>query len=309
MRWGGLKRLLAVGVFVTATGTAVVACTPPSVLPDGSVPQDPPIASNGLIVDGDSMWVADLFGGQLVRFDPVTGHILKRYGPADGISPPDDGVVLDDGTLIYTSPTGKIVGRIHPDGSNDVVANFGFGPNPIIRDPNDPNGAVIIGDAMDASTGLYRVFLDGRPSELIGAGGLPPINSFSLGPDGRLWAPAGGFASVFGTGVILRIDLLTGVPEQFPVTFPDEGAKTGFNYDVAAKFGPDGQLYVLQGFDAAVYRVDPTTGVAHRIIHIPSDVGDNLAFTADGRLFASGFFGQVYEIFADGTGRQVPIGA
>jgi sugar lactone lactonase YvrE len=292
---------------VALVAGVLVACTPPSVLPDGTVPQDPPIASNGLVADGPALWVADLFGGQILRFDPDTGRILRRVGRTDGIAPPDDGVVLADGSLVYTSPLEDLVGRIFSDGRTEVITRPGFAPNPIIVDPADPTGAVIVGCA-NAAQPLYRVFLDGRAPEPVSVT-LPPINSFTLGPDGRVWAPAGGLPSAFGTGGVLRIDLGTGATEPLSLTFPEEPGKVGFNFAVAAKFGPDGQLYVLQGFDAAVYRVDPTMGEARRMARIPDGVADNLIFTPSGDLYASAFFGPVYQILGDGSVRRVPLGA
>ncbi len=298
----------ALGIMIATSCLLAGACAPPSPSPDGSIPQLAPFGANGLIVDGNSLWLADLFAQQLIRFDPTTGKITKRFGPSNGLVSPDDGVVMDDGALVVTSPVGDRVQRVAPDGTVTVLANLSFGPNPIVRDPSDPN-AVIIGDAASNPSAMFRVFTDGRQAQLI-VQGLPPINSFSFGPDGRIWAPAGGFASAIdSSGSIIRINLATGLFDTFAISFPGEPGKTGFAYDVAAKFGPDGQLYVLQGFDAAVYRVNPTTGVAVRLANLPGGVGDNLNFTPDGRLFASTFFGGVVEILPDNSVRVVPLGA
>jgi len=304
------KAALAKGMLAGVLVMVMVAagCAPPSPLPDGSIPQWGPFGANGLIVDGDQLWLADLFAQQLIRFDPDTGRITRRVGPSNGLTSPDDGVVMDDGSLVVTSPPGDVVQRVSPTGQVTVLATFAFGPNPIVRDPADAS-AVLVGDASSDPSAIFRVFTDGRPSELV-VDGLPPINSFSFGPDGHLWAPAGGFASLIGsTGEIIRIDLATGAFEPVAVTFPGEPGKPGFNYAVAAKFGPDGQLYVLQGLDAAVYRIDPGTGVATRIANLPGGVGDNLAFTPDGRLYASTFVGGVVEILPGGGVRQVPLGS
>ena len=302
---GGVKRIW--GIIVVVATLLAGACAPPSPAPDGSIPQNPNYLSNGLIVDGDSLWVADLLGQQLIKFDPDTGRIVRRVGPSNGLVSPDDGVVMDDGSLVATSPVGDLVQQVALDGTVTVLARLSVGPNPIVRDPNDP-AAVLVGDAVSNPSRLYRVFTDGRAPEVV-VSGLPPINGFSFGPDGAIWAPTGGFASAIGsTGGIVRIDVANGTFQPFGLTFPGEPGKTGFAYDVSAKFGPDGQLYVLQGFDAAVYRVDPNTGVADRIANVPGGFGDNMAFTPDGRLFVSGFLGPVFEIRSDGTARTVPIG-
>ena len=71
--------------------------------------------------------------------------------------------------------------------------------------------------------------------------------------------------------------------------------------------------YVLQGYDAGLYRVDPVSGVARRVATIPGGVADNMAFLPDGRIFVSTFVagpsGGVMEVYADGSVRWVAIGA
>lgn len=281
---------------VAAVIAFCVGCAPPATNPDGSIPQDPPLASNGLIVDGAEVWVADLYGRQFLRFDPDTGRITRRLGPAQGVFSPDDGVRLDDGSIVYTSPFERLVGRIRPDGSTSVVARLAFGPNPIVRDPADPDGAVIVGDGASERGQLVRVFLDGRPPEVI-ASGLPTLNAFSVGPDGWIWAPSGGlFSAIGGTGGVLRIDPGTGAAEELTLSFPEEPARNGFAFPCSAKFGPDGTLYVLQGVEAAVFAVDPDTGVTRRVVDVPGGVADNLAFLAGGRMLVSQFLGQVSEV-------------
>ncbi len=288
----------------------VAACSPPGTWADGSVVPFPPLGANGLIVAGDSLWLADLFAGQLIRFDPDTGRTLRRVAVPDGISPPDDGVVLAD-TLVYTSPGDKLVGRVRTDGTHDVVAGLPFAANAIALDPTDPQ-AVLVGDAAGTEAGIWRVPLDGRPAVPV-ATGIGAVNSFDIGPDGRVWAPSGGFPSILGsTGGVVRVDLATGVGEPLALSFPDEPGKTGFSYSVAAKFAPDGTFYVLQGYDAGLYRVDPASGEARRVASIPGGVADNLAFLADGRTFVSTFVagpsGGVVEVHPDGSVRWVAIG-
>lgn len=274
----------------------LAACTPPAVNPDGSVPQDRPLASNGLVADGTEVWVADLVGRQWLRFAPDTGRITRRVGAAEGLASPDDGVLMSDGSLVYTSPFERLVGRVRPDGSTSVVAHLPFGPNPIVRDPADPDGAVIVGDGASERGQLVRVFLDGRVPEVI-ASGLPTLNAFTVGPDGRIWAPSGGVSSALGsTGGVLRIDPVTGATEPLALSFPGEPGRAGFAFPCAAKFGPDGDLYVVQGVDAAVFVVDPATGSTRRLVDVPGGVADNLAFGVDGRLYVSQFLGEVSEV-------------
>jgi hypothetical protein len=50
-------------------------------------------------------------------------------------------------------------------------------------------------------------------------------------------------------------------------------------------------------------------GEARRMARIPDGVADNLIFTPSGDLYASAFFGPVYQILGDGSVRRVPLGA
>ncbi|MEZ5323285.1 MAG: hypothetical protein R2698_14665 [Microthrixaceae bacterium] len=292
----GMSRVVRRAATAVVAIMAIAGCVPPSINPDGTVAQDPPIASNGLIADGSTLWVADFIGRQLLKVDPDSGRVLRRVGPAEGMLGVDDGVLTGDGSIVATAPNDYEVIRIAPDGTVSTLAHLGFKPNPIVADPIDPDRAVIVGGESSASTEVVRVFLDGRGPQVL-ASGLPALNAFDVGSDGRIWAPTGGLASIFGgTGGVARIDLETGVATPLPLSFPGEPDRSGFTFPSAAKFGPDGFLYVVQGLDGAVYRIDPTTGGASRLVDIPGGTGDNLTFLADGRMFVSNFLGTVAEV-------------
>lgn len=286
---------IAVAILALVVG---VGCVPGATALDGSVSQIPPIAANGMAWDGGEIWLADLFGGQLLRFDPQTGVVSRRFGPESGLTAPDDLVVFDDGTLVYTSPTAGVVGRIRPGGAPETLAVVGDGVNPIVKDP--AGGAVIVGEAFNDNSRIVRISL-ATGAQTVLATGLPAINSFSIGSDGWLYAPSGGVSSaVSGSGGVVRVNLATGASEPLALSFPGEPGAVGFRFPVAAKFGPDGALYVLQGFEAGVYRVDVATGVSTRWANMPTPWADNLLWVGP-RLFASTFFGQVVEFVPGGA--------
>ncbi len=278
----------------------LAACTPPSVNPDGTVAQDAPYGVNGMIEENGQVWVADLFGGQLLRFDPDGGTVAERYGRMEGLCGTDDVVVMDDGTLVATCPVDGRVIAVTRNGTARVLAQVGRSVNPIAVDPS--GDAVLVGFGTEDDDRLLRVFLDGRPVEVV-ADGLPPLNGFDVAPDGLLYTPTGGAAGLFGTGGLGRIDLSTGEFEQLALTFPGSG-RTGFDFACGADVAADGTVFVAQCINASVFAVDPTTGVATLVGRAPLDTADNVVVLDDGRVLLSGFFGGKVAVFTpDGTGR------
>jgi outer membrane protein assembly factor BamB len=294
-----MRRMRTVVAAMMAAATlGAVSCTP-STLPDGSVPQDVPFGVNGLTEEDGTVWVADLFAGQLVRFSPDSGRILERYGRMDGLCGTDDLVVTADRTLVATCPVDGRVIAVERGGRARVLDAVGRSVNPIALDPSGE--AVLVGFGSEDDDRVLRVFLDGRPTEVV-ADDLPVLNGFDVGPDGRLYAPTGGAAGSFGTGGLGRLDLATGAFEQLPLTFPGT-TRTGFDFACGVDVVADGTVFVAQCFNPSVYAVDPDTGVATLVGRAPLDTADNLVVLDDGRVVLSGFFGGKVVVFdPDGAG-------
>ncbi len=288
------------GIAVATAALVLAACTPPSVQPDGSISQDPPFGVNGMAEEGGTVWVADLFGGQLLRFEISNGRVFERYGPAEGLCGTDDVVVMPDSTLVATCPTeGKVI-AITRGGRARVLDRVGRGVNPIAVDPT--GDSVLVGFGSQEHDRVLRVHPDGRPTEVV-ADGLPVLNGFDVGPDGWLYAPTGGPAGSFGTGGLGRIDPRTGAFEQIPLTFP-ESTRTGFDFACGVDVDAAGTVFVAQCFNPSVYAVDPVTGVARLVGRAALDTADNIVVLDDGRVLLSGFFGGAVAVFTptpDGT--------
>lgn len=281
---------------LVAATMVVAGCTVPSTWPDGTVPQVPPIGLNGMAeVPGASaseVWAADYFGHQLLRFDVATGEILERHG---GLCDTDDVVVAPDGSLVATCPGDGTVVRLPAGGAPlEVLATVGNGVNPIALEPGGE--AVVVGFGTAEHDTLLSVPLDGGPVQTV-ASGLPVLNGFGFGPDGLLYAPTGGVGGVFGGGGLISIDVSTGAVHQIPLQF-DDPAKRGLDFAVGVEVGPDGTVYVAQGFTPAVYAVDPSSGHATLVGASPLPMADNLVVLSDGRIVLSGFFGNGYVTFS-----------
>jgi sugar lactone lactonase YvrE len=295
---------------IAAVVSAIVlaACTP-STLPDGSVPQDRPFGVNGMTEEDGEVWVADLFGGQLVRFDPDDGAISERYGRMEGLCGTDDVVVAPDGTLVATCPVEGLVVAVQRGGTARVLADVGRGVNPIALDPSGESVLVGFGTDDDDDR-LLRVPLDGADVQVV-AQDLPVLNGFDVGPDGDLYAPTGGAAGSFGTGGLARVDLGTGVVEQLDLTFPGSD-RTGFSFACGVDVAADGTVFVAQCFEPAVFAVDPATSIATLATRAPFDAADNVVVLDDGRIVQSGFFGGRVAVSTPGAGgystREVFVG-
>ncbi len=275
------------------------ACSPPS-SPPAELSQAAPLGVNGMVQEGSSVWVADLFGKQVVRFSPDTGVIQERYGMDAGTCTTDDPVVVPGGDVVATCPTEGLVIRIpRGGGTATVLAAVGRGVNPIALDPSGTS--VLVGFGTDERDELLRVPLDGGPVTTV-ADGLPVLNGFGFGPDGLLYASTGGVPGLLGTGGLGRIDTATGTFTDIPLTFPDEPGKTGLKFAVGADVAADGTVFVGQGIEAAVYAVDPATGVARLVGRSPIDVSDNVVALTDGRVLLSGFFGGKVTVFTPDPG-------
>jgi len=276
---------------VLAAVVAVVAlgCTVPSRLPDGSVPQIPPIGLNGLAEEAGSsgrlVWGADYFGHQLLRFDPDTGRIDERFG---GLCSTDDLVVAPDSSLVATCPDEGTVVRIDRDGTLHLLALIGIGVNAIALEPG--GASVVVGFGNQNDDRLFRVPLDGTPVQVV-ADGLPVLNGFGFGPDGLLYVPTGGALGVLGsTGGLASIDMSTGTVREIPLHFDDPSRK-GLAFAAGVEVGTDGTVYMVQSVDAAVYAVDPLTGDTRLVGRSPLPTADNLVVMSDGRIVVSGFLG------------------
>lgn len=296
------ERVLRFAGLFSLTIMLATACSVPSVMPDGSVPQVPPVGLNGMAEEigpgGSFIWGADFFGHQLVRFDVDTGRISQRHG---GLCDTDDVVITPDDSLVATCPGDGTVVRIHRDGTRNVLARVGKGVNPIALAPD--RTAVYVGFGTADRDELIRVPLDGSSAEVV-ASGLPILNGFGFGPDGVLYAPTGGAETLLtSTGGLMSVDVTTGVTSQIPLRFADDPDRIGLTFAVGVDVAPDGTIYIAQGVDPCVWAVDPVTGDATLVGRSPFTAADNVAVLSDGRIALSGFLGNGLVVFApDGSG-------
>lgn len=227
--------------------------------------------------DGD-LYVGNLASGQILRLDGQTGASLGVF--AQGIlSPtylafgPDGNLYVGSGREIlrYNGSTGAFMGVFVSTFSPETIRGLAFGDGKLFYGVIDNAAAtestLIVANAstgatLGASTLGFRVF-----------------DAMTVGPDGNVYVSS--HEPVFPPNFsgIDRYDVATGA---FSSLFGD------INPDlIGLEFGPDGALYVANFFavnpsDAAVLRVDPSTGAFSPFVSVGSsgmDAAFDLAFT------------------------------
>ena len=194
----------------------------------------------------DNLYIASFYGQEVIMMDKESGKILKRI-PVDSA---DDLVFHPDGESFYYTDilTAKVV-RMDLEGKVIGQLEVAPGVNPItFSDDEEPRlfvGLDFEGDGLyeldPDLAGIIRVIVPYVP----GRSPVLPIgflNAFDFGPDGFLYGP------VFTKGTVVKVDV--GEPTDPSYTDPyGEGIiqviNDEFTYPVAAKFGPDGLLTVL----------------------------------------------------------------
>ena len=255
----------------------------------------------------DNLYIASFYGQEIIVMNKQNGKIIRRFGVDEGVTGPDDLVFHPDGkSLYYTDILTGYVGRIDLDGNLMGYQYIAPGVNPVTF---SDDGRLFV--ALDfQGDGLYEL----DPNLIDAPRAIVPyvpntfplgfLNAFDFGPDGRLYGPS------FLFGLVISVDVCD--PSDPPTSDPygDGTAQIvsdGFTYPVAAKFGPDGLLTVLDQ-TGEVFKVNIDTG--EKTLFTTLDPGlDNLAFDSDGTLYISNAdFGWIVQILPSGQARTISRG-
>ena len=264
--------------------------------------------ANGIDVGADgNLYIASVNGQNITVMDKNNGKIINQFGPTNGVLGPDDLVFGPDGTLYWTDLIPGFVGRMTPDGQLLGYQEVAPGVNPITF---SDDGRLFV--ALDfLGDGLYELDpnLIDPPRVIIEATAENPFplgffNSFDFGEDGRLYGP------LFAAGLVIAVNV--GEPGD-PVStspFTDGTAEiisSGFVNPAAAKFGPNGLLYVLDQ-TGELFTIDTATGNKTLLTTLQPGL-DNMTFDADGSLYmTNNDEGWVAEILPSGNARYISPG-
>lgn len=231
--------------------------------------QAPPSSINGLVVDGDTIWIASIASDEVIQVDRTTGAILARHDA--GGAQPDDVAVGADGTVWVTGFGNGDVGRIR-DGRYEVAATTAEGVNPV---DVGPDGTVFVATWGQSGT-LWTIDPETGEATVV-AEDLPDVNAFAVQPDGTVLAPAGGLT---GPGAVVRIDPADGSVRTVVDGLPPV---------LASAADPDGRYVVLANTTGERFEVDAEAGTATSLGEVAGGPFDNLAFAEDGTLYLSSF--------------------
>jgi len=286
--WGvGLSMALLMGC-TSAEPPAPVEATV-TVLAQGG----PLHATNGMYFDPDGrLYVGSASSGVVAAIDPETGEVLERWGPEEGVRGPDDLTVGPDGSVFWTDFGFGEVRRRTPDGTTTLIASPGLGVNPITF---SDDGRLFVSQCA-LGVQLFEIDPDGIEEPRLINDQLGPgcgLNGMDWGPDDRLYGPR------MSTSEVVRVDVDRGTVET---------VASDFEAPVALKFDSQYRLHVLDTGAGEVLRVDVETGDTEVVGHV--GIGsDNLAFSADDRLFVSSFTDSyIVEVIGPDTNRDVIAG-
>lgn len=178
------------------------------------------------------------------------------------------------------------------------------GVNPITF--KEDEGRLFVGLDFEGD-GLYELDpdLQGDPRAIVpyveGTYPIGFLNAFDFGPDGYLYGP------VFTQGFVVRVNVDAPTSSDPYTDGVIQPFSFGFTYPVAAKFGPDGMLTVLDQ-SGEIFKVNHETG--DKTLFATLDPGlDNLAFDSDGNLYVSNAdFGWIVQILPSGQARTISGG-
>ncbi|MBW6457387.1 MAG: SMP-30/gluconolactonase/LRE family protein [Trueperaceae bacterium] len=251
------------------------------------------------------LYVASIFGGEIVVLDVDSGEIVGRLGPDDGVLGPDDLAFGPDGSLYWTDMLVGEVGRRTPDGA--VTKQFVAPGVASITFADDGRLFVALNGMGDGLLELDPDLLAPPRSIVVASEETPyPLgffNAFEFGPDGRLYGP------LLMAGMVIGFDVDSCEGTSSPWDDCDVRVlASGFHSPVAAKFDPHGVLHVLEADTGEVFALDVETG-DRTVVAVVDEGLDNFAFDASGRMFVTNATdGSVTEVLAGGLLRVVSPG-
>lgn len=290
-------------------------------------------AANGLDVGPDgNLYVASVNGQEIVVMNKNNGKILKRFkGPENFVFGPDDLVFGPDGTFYWTDILTGFVGRKNINGLTLGYQEVAPGVNPIRfsePNPDDPGSEPRLFVALDfLGDGLYELDPDliADPRLIISCPdgfGLGFFNSFDTRwENGRLWLYGPLFAlnaviaidvDSFSDGTVFPADLsgLIGAVNsgQIRIVAGNPFGPSDLFNPAAAKFGPEGLLYVLDQA-GKVFKVNPDGNDDKTLFTTLQPGLDNMTFDDDGTLYmTNNDEGWVAEILKNGQARYISPG-
>ncbi|MFW0783395.1 SMP-30/gluconolactonase/LRE family protein [Gordonia sp. CPCC 206044] len=237
--------------------------------------------ANGIRTGPDGrVYVAQVAGSQITAIDIDNGALETVSAQGSDIIAPDDLAFADNGDMYVTEYYDGRVSIREANGATKLLRDDLPGANGITFH----QGRLFVNECRPGGR-LMELPLDGGAPKVL-QDNLPMPNAMEVGPDGKLYYP------LLGANEIWRIDPNGGEPER---------VADGLGGPDAVKFDAAGNIVTTQVGSGQVLRIDPRNGEQTLLAQLSPGL-DNLTFV-DGRLFVSGFTGQITEILATGETR------
>ena len=263
-----------------------------------------PKASNGIIFHKGSLWMTDLVGQAVYKVSPENGGILDYFSYAHLGAGIDDIEVLNDGTMVWTSPLKNFAGKTTPDGKSTIL----------LRQINSINPVTISKDERYAyfcsSTGnpvtLYRVDL--QTDEVVALNEeMIAVNGYDMDDDGFIYAP-NPIDPITGRGKLVKINSETGQFSTLEVDFINEPLKRDFEFPTGVVIGMNNRIYVLESLNPKVYVVDKRTLEATLLHKLPLAFSDNIAVDDEENVYVTSFVdNKIAKIFSNGDVKVLQV--
>ncbi len=253
-----------------------------------------PSGANGLAFDAEGMiWLADLFGNQVLRFDPTSGEILDRFEQRE--AGPDDIAIDQEGRVFWTGWSNGQIGRIDPRTKEDVIiAQLPEGANSIAF---TEDGRLFVGLVI-SNNGLYEIDPEGTGNPRLITDALGSLNAFAFGPDGFLYGPL--------DGDVVKINTDTGEVVETII----EGAYFAVRYNEN-----DNSLYALTISEdvgsPCLDKIDFGDRSMSTFAQVEITLADNFVIDSRGDFYVTGFNApEVAVVGPDGSNKRlIEIGA
>ena len=222
---------------------------------------------NGVTVASDGQLLTTSMGGETIhKFNIATSEVSAVVMPAEGRS--DDIVVSPSGDLIWTDPRSGVVRRRNGSGTIQEIATGLRGVNSIAftRD-----GKRLFVGQTGTGDGLWEIDPEGVREPRLVVAKTGGVNAFSFGPDGKIYGP-----------VTLRNKLVRIDPESGAL----ETLVKGLHHPVSVRFDKKDEMYVVNGADGKLFRVDIASRSKQHIATVSPAV-DNMSISPDGLAYIS----------------------
>jgi sugar lactone lactonase YvrE len=255
------------------------------------LPDTPFPGCNGATIGPDgALYVVHTGNGATTRIDLQTHRATRFIQSWAATFIPDDITYDGKGHFFSTGTTAEVgeVYRIDAKGMKTVIASGLSAPNGIQYNPRTDR--LFVTECFGGNR-VFEVDPGGGtpPRVIVPANTIPVPEGFGFDPDTNdLVIPD------LGTGKILRVH---------PDTGNIQTIAEGFVTPVALKVGPDKMAYFPEMVTGKVWRLSLDGKTRQQLAQLPPGL-DNLAITADGKLFITSYWdATVFEVASDGSGK------